>query len=133
MKFTLSTRSAQLKIFLLVISLAVLATLVPAFAFEETRMTPAQQRHDECTEAAELRVLLSRDLTTIAFPGIPTTISGTKSALVKSGNCPTVHHTDSRLSSFAWKLETPPGSTARLQDTTTLTVRFTPIGSASTS
>ena len=126
MKFTLSSRSAQLKIFLLVISLALLATLVPAFAFEETRMTPAQQRHDECSESAELRVLLSRDLTTITFPGIPTTISGTKSALVKSGNCPTVHHVDSRLSSFAWKLERPPGSTARLENTTTLTVRFTP-------
>ena len=106
MNSTLSTRSAstQLRIFFLVISVALLVTLVPAFAFEETRATRTQQRHDECTESAELRVLLSRDLTTIAFPRIPTTVSGTKSALVKSGNCPDMHHVDSRLQSFACKL-----------------------------
>jgi len=85
----------------------------------------AQQRRDECAESADLRVLLFRDLTTIAFPRIPTTVSGTKSALVKT-TCPELHHVENRLPSFAWKLETPPGSTSRLENTTTLTVQFTP-------
>lgn len=131
MNFTsLSTRSSlststQLGILVVAISLALLASTRVTPALNEPANDSVQQRRDECTESAELRVLLSRDLTTIAFPGIPTTVSGTKSALVKT-TCPDVHHIDSRLTSFAWKLQTPPGSTSRLENTTTLTVRFTP-------
>ena len=130
MNFTnLSTRSASTQLRVLVISLTLVVTLLMSVGF--ANQTPAfafgpQQRPDECTESAELRVLLSRDLTTIAFPQIPTSVSGAKSALVKSGNCPQIHHVDNRLPSFTWKLETPQGSASRLENTTTLGVRFTP-------
>lgn len=141
MNFTsLSTRSSlststHLRIFVVAVSLVLLAIAPTSVgladrpsatsALNEPANRPAQEGRDDCAETAELRVLLSRDLTTIAFPRIPTTVSGTKSALVKT-TCPDVHHIDNRLPSFAWKLEAPPGSASRLQNTTTLTVTFTP-------
>jgi hypothetical protein len=86
--------------------------------------TKIATQREECTESADLRVLIFRDLSTIAFPRIPTTVSGTRSALVHTV-CPT-GRLETRLSSFAWKLETPPGSASRLINTNTLTVTFTP-------
>lgn len=84
----------------------------------------AQRERDECTEFANLRVFLSRDLTTIAFPGVPMTVSGASSGMTIS-HCPHAL-SDHLLPSFAWELEPPPGSTSRLRNTTSLRVRFTP-------
>lgn len=78
----------------------------------------------ECTESGDLRVLLSRDLNTIAFPGVPLAVSGTKSALTIT-RC-SGGRLVKNLPSFEWKLEPPPGSASRLENTTTLSVRFTP-------
>src|SRR5215813_6032584 len=91
-----------------------------------TRGQPAEihSQQNECSESADLRVLLFRDLNTIAFPRIPTTVSGTRSAIVRT-LCPTGRQ-ETRISLFAWKLETPPGSTSTLSNTNTLTVTFTP-------
>ena len=84
----------------------------------------AKPSGQECTESADLRVLLSRDLTTIAFPRIPLTVSGSKSAMIIT-RCPN-GRLEKPLPTFAWKLEPPPGSTSRLQNVTTLNVTFTP-------
>lgn len=84
----------------------------------------AQPGSQECSETADLRVLLSRDLNTIAFPRIPLTVSGARSAMIIT-RCPN-GRLEKPLPSFAWKLEPPPGSTASLENTATLSVRFTP-------
>jgi hypothetical protein len=56
-------------------------------------------------------------LTAIAFPGIPLTVSGAKSALVTT-RCPR-GRLEKPLPSFEWKFTTPPGSNARLTNTNT--------------
>jgi len=81
-------------------------------------------QEEECIESADLRVLLSGDLTAIAFPGIPLTVSGAKSALVTT-RCPR-GRLEKPLPSFEWKFTTPPGSNARLTNTNTTVVTFTP-------
>jgi hypothetical protein len=115
----------QPKVFSLPITLALLVAFVAVALPDRTSAVNNQQRRDDCSEAAELRVLLSRDLTTLPFPRVPTTISGTKSALVKT-TCPDHRHLDKPLPSFAWKLEAPLGSASRLENTNTLSVTFTP-------
>jgi len=72
-----------------------------------------------------VRLLLNRDLTTIAFPRVPQSVFGFNSAIIKN-RCPDHRAVEERLRSFAWKLEPPPGSTSRLENTTTLSVSFTP-------
>jgi hypothetical protein len=111
----------------------------PEFAFASTANSTAipvlndihpnralQLSQEGCTESAELRVLLSRDLSTIAFPRIPMRVIGGRSGMTIM-RCPRpIARQEKALPSFAWKLESPPGSNARLENTTSLNVRFTP-------
>ena len=108
----------KLKQFTLLISLTLLVVLSVSIRFTEAS-------REDCSEAADLRVLLTRDLTTIAFPHISTTISGGTSALIKT-TCPQRNRLEKPLPSFVWKFEKPVVSASRLQNTNTLTVNFTP-------
>ena len=110
--------SPQLKHFTLLIGLA----LVVAFCVS-SRFTEASQ--ENCAEAADLRVLLGRNLSTIAFPKVSTTVSGARSALIIT-TCPNRRRVEDPLPSFAWKFEKPVVSASRLQNTNTLRVSFTP-------
>src|SRR5262245_2837870 len=93
--------------FLFLLTLASLIALQLSVRFTEA------SAQDDCAEAVDLRVLLSRDLTTIAFPRIPLTVSGTKSALIKH-TCPNGNRLEKPLPSFAWTLEKPAGSASSL-------------------
>lgn len=138
---------SQIRVFILLSALAVVVTAAlvdKVFAVDNylaltfgtaTRVNPPnriaidltgvpRRAQDECTESAELRVLVSRDLTTIAFPRIPMDVSGANSGLTIT-RCPSGRQ-QKPLPSFAWSLETPPGSTSRLENTTSLRVSFTP-------
>ena len=114
----LTKRLPRLLLFLL--TLASLITLLLSFGFTE-----AGAQDDDCSEAANLRVTLNRDLTAIVFPGIPISISGNGSALIKT-TCPNGNRLTKPLPSFEWVLLTPNHSSAHFETTNTLSVRFTP-------
>ena len=99
-------------------------TVIPDLDGVQPTEVATRPGQDECVESADLRVLVSRDLSAIAFPGIPLAVSGAKSAMVIT-RCPN-GRLEKALPSFAWKLAAPPGSAARLENAATLSVGFTP-------
>ena len=80
----------------------------------------------ECTESAELFARVVRDTSTppVSIPGFPITLIGSSSSLIVTNACG--GQKKSTITKFAWRLEAPPGSTATLQNATTLRVTFTP-------
>ncbi len=99
--------------------LLLFASFVPAGA--QTHRPP----RDECTETAELNVLLKRDPTTVAVKGFPIPITANRAALVIH-RCGAPRPVEQKLTSsqFAWKVEGPGGAAPPVSPATSTSVHF---------